>query len=161
MRSPSTRVPYRHNSLVLGGFFWENQSNIHMKKAMQPRPAANRLFKERPSARLFICLTAKFHPPLPLPVLPRDSLRFADLPYPTPCFPSPVCPCSPHEHPLLFHASPIAAGTQSLAGLYQWVLQGAVPPILLAVTQFLPVQPWSASLLCRGLNMAFSISWPS
>ena len=53
-----------------------------MKKAMQPIPAANRLFNARLSAKLCICLTAKFHPPLPLPVLPRDRLCFADLPYP-------------------------------------------------------------------------------
>lgn len=108
---------YMHNSLAL--FFKENQSNIHMKKATQSRPGANRLCKEWLSAKLCICLTAKFHPPLPLPVLPRDSLCFADLPYPLlpfswmslqpPWTPVPTpCPTNCRRNPVPGWAAPVS-----------------------------------------------------
>lgn len=51
-----------------------------MKKVMEPRPAANRVFNAWLSPKQCICLTAKFH--LPLLVLLWDNLCSADLPYP-------------------------------------------------------------------------------
>lgn len=134
------------NSLLL---YFVNQSNIHVKKVMEPRPAANILFNAWLSPKLCICLTAKFH--LPLLVLLWDSLCSADLPYTW-------VSLQPYEHPFLLCAPPIAAGTQFLAGLHWWAPQGAVPPTLLTVTQFLLVQPseeaWSwVSTFPSLLNM--------
>lgn len=76
IRSASTRVPLEQFSCLV----FLNQSNVHIKKVMQPRRAANRLFNAWLSAKLCICLTAKFH--LPLSVLQWDSLCSADLPCP-------------------------------------------------------------------------------
>lgn len=79
MGSAFIRVPLHAQQ---NGFIFKRKVIFTWRRQCNPDQLLT-LFNAWLSAKPCFVLTAKFHPPLPLTVLPRDSLCFADLPCPT------------------------------------------------------------------------------